>query len=442
MQRVELMLLFTACWVLVLVLPHYQAQPTIWEMALSLAVTMVLAYALTRIISYPTFQNLRVKRALYQFIAASYLVPLGILFLGFSGPYYLWSKLGAGSMTLNGQLSPLGDLAQLTSAATCGLPVQIGSVICDPWLRVFNQNPDVVALMSLLKITSLQFFGIATYLLFIIGVYVTSRKGIFPHVPIALFILSPAASLAFERGNEVITVALLLFGIYFLLSRKNLLVYLGILLISLSGFFKLWPTLLILLITLYFRHQLNWLQQLLMLSPVVYWIVNLPSAIKMLNSTQSGSALGNSFGFKLWFRPELSSLQVLFLVLFSVFGFWLAVYFIRFKDFSELANSHPSDIKLLSAYLATYGCLWLIGDSFSYRMLMFIPVLLILLKPHFLEFSTSRVLVVMILLSSFSVRLPVTQAVTTVLALLSIIYAVYLFVCLANRNSQASRSIQ
>lgn len=441
MQRVELSLLFAACWVLVLVLPHFQAKPTIWEMVLSLVVTMALAYALTRIISYPTFQNLRVKRALYPFIAASYLVPLGILSLGFSGPYYLWSKLGAGSMTMNSQLSPLGDLAQLTSAATCGLPVQIGSVICDPWLRAFNQNPDVVALMSLLKITNLQFFGIATYLLFMIGVYVTSREQIFPHVPIALFILSPAASLAFERGNEVITVALLLFGIYFLFSSKNLLVYLGILLISFSGFFKLWPTLLILLITLYFHHQLNWLQQLLMLSSIVYWIVNLSSAIKMLNSTQSGSALGNSFGFKLWFRPELSSLQVLFLVLCLVSGFWLAIYFIRFKDLSQLADSHPSDIKLLSAYLATYSGLWLIGDSFSYRMLMFIPVLLILLKPHFLEFSSSRVLVVMILLSSFSVRLPITQAVTTALALLSFIFAVYLFVCLVSRNYEASRSI-
>ncbi len=440
-QRFGVTLLFTACWVLVIVLPHFQAQPTIWEMVLGLAVTAALTYALTQIVTHPRYASLRVKRAIYPFIAASYLVPLGILFLGFSGPYYLWSKLGAGSMTLNGQLSPLGDLAQLTSAATCSLPVQIGSVICDPWLRAFNQNPDVVGFMSLLRITNLQFLGVATYLFFIIGVYFISRKDIFHHFPIALFILSPAASLAFERGNEVITVALLLFGVYFLLNRKSLPVYLGILLISLSGFFKLWPSLLIFFILIYFRNQLNWLQQLLLLSPVLYWVVNLPSAIKMLNSTQSGSALGNSFGFKLFFRPELSSSQVLFLVLFSVFGFGLAFYFMRFKDFSHLIESHPSDIKLLSAYLATYSCLWLIGDSFSYRLLMFVPVLLILLKPHFLEFSASRVLIIMILLSSFSVRLPITQTVTTTLALLSLIFSIYLFAHTVKRNPQTSLSI-
>jgi hypothetical protein len=395
-------------------------------MVLSLMIVGILAYALTHVLYHPTHLSLRVKRTLYVLVAASYLAPFGILLVGFSGPYYLWSKLGAGSMTLKGQISPLGDLAQLTSAATCGLPVQIGNVVCDPWLRAFNQNPDVVTVMSLLQTTNLQFLGVVTYLLFIISVYKTSKSEISIHIPIVLFLLSPVASLAFERGNEVITITLILFGSHYLFSRNQILVYFGILLISLAGIFKLWPTLLLLLIWLFFHRQLNWIQQLLLLSPVLYWIINLTSAIKMLDSTQSGSALGNSFGLKLWFRPELNSGHVIFLVLLSASGLWLAKYHLRLHEFSSLVYTYPSDFKLLSAYLFTYSCLWLIGDNFSYRLLIFTPVLLILLKPHLLKLSTSRFLITLILLASFSVRLPITQAMTTVLALLSLFISAYI----------------
>jgi len=420
-------IVFISCWVLALVLPHFQAQPTISDLLVSGILVLFFFCTLGYILRCSPQLNPKWQIFLYFLPVVSYLAPLGLLLLGHTGPYYLWSKLGAGSMSLDGNVFPLGDLAQLTYAATCELPVQIGRNVCDPWFRVFNQNPDVVSFMQLFKISNLIMLGVVSFLLFMVAIFISSRNQVASHYPILLFLFSPAASLAFERGNEVITLTLIILGIHFFLREVPGLRYFGICLLVLASIFKLWPAILVLIIGIGFRSQLTRPQKLVFLVPIIYWVFHLTGAIKMLESTQRGSFSGNSFGFRLWFQSNWGFANSLFLTTACLLCAWFVIRHLDLMQFIKVSGLHLADSHLLTACLATYGCLWFFGDNFSYRLIVMLPVLFILLKPHFRSLEFSQTLVVLILVSSFSVRLPITQAVTSVLAVISFIISAHLF---------------
>jgi hypothetical protein len=89
--------------------------------------------------------------------SSTYLLKIGFVGLSFGGfiigatalifgqpkIYEYWSHFGAGPMKLNGHIFLFGDLAHLTSAAACSSRIEIGVDVCDPWGRLYNQNPLV-----------------------------------------------------------------------------------------------------------------------------------------------------------------------------------------------------------------------------------------------------------------------------------------------------------
>ena len=333
----------------------------------------------------------------------------------------------AGTMTLNGEIYPLGDLAQLTSAANCDLPAQVGTVVCDPWSRTLNQNSDVVEIFRLLGLTNLPIVGTLIFLLFMTVVAISlASRGQTSAVPTLIFLFSPSILLAIERGNELLTLSLLMVGFQLMFRRIFLLRYLGIFLLFLASIFKLWPTFVIIGLAILFRRKISVFEKTLLMFPALYWLFNSNEAIRMLSSTQQGSLFGNSFGLKLWFSsgPTVPLLLVLFffLLIFSYTIFKL----MRAADYVQPFIFEVVDSKLLVVYSLNYFVLWAFGDSFAYRLVALIPIFLILSKSQYRDSKIGRILLVLILTTAFTIRLSITPAVSASLALTLLLFAGHL----------------
>jgi hypothetical protein len=168
----------------------------------------------------------------------------------FGRPYTLFAKLGAGTLFDDRGVSLFGDLAHLTSAAKCDLPVLVGGNICDIWQRSFNQNPHVVYLFRFLKFTDVFLVGIfSTILLFCLIVWVSWKFKIQSFIWV-LFLASPPFVLAIDRGNEVITLLLIVLA-FFVLTVSEKFIWFTSMLLSVATFFKFWPLLLLISLSFY-----------------------------------------------------------------------------------------------------------------------------------------------------------------------------------------------
>jgi hypothetical protein len=409
--------LLISVWALSLIVPHFQSDPGALELILDAALVSLTGYALFQVISLDT------ERSLLRFtplIVSPFMLSLVVLvsqFLGFSAPYLAWTRTGAGPMTYQGEIFPLGDLVQLTSGASCWKEIEVGSDICDPWGRALNQNPHVVEFFRFFNMTNVYLVGTLAVLLLALATLLFKSRCNGPNIAILLFVMSPPISLALDRGNETLTISLILLGLYLLMSPKRLLQSIGISLLALAAVFKLWPTLLVILVAWVFRSRLSKIQVLLALSGLLYWILNFQTALRMLESTQHGSQWGNSFGLKLWIREDFSITNVLLLCAPSLILSFFIIRFLSSWPVRSVSESEKFELQLIAILSIIYGLIWLVGESFSYRLSILLPLIILLSKSSVWKMRWSKTLVVLILTTMISARLATTTALTTSLAI-------------------------
>jgi hypothetical protein len=321
-------------------------------------------------------------------------------------------------MKLNDEIFPFGDLVHLTTAVSCPGNPKVGQQICDLWDRPLNQNPLVIDFFRFFNLSNVEIIGMLSYLLFFTTVirFVWTRQ--INGVNIPIFLLTPPCVLAFDRGNEIITVLLILLSIPLLDSGKFKNQVLGSLLITGAGLFKLWPIFLIGFLLVYCWKSYGSLVRLMLASSIVFWIAQIETVQRIHDATQSGSSFGVSFGFNVLINSENSRIQVILLILVTTIFFTL---FYRgpkkqVHQFHSIPQIYPNH-RILMAFLSTYLIVWIVGDNFAYRLLLFTPVILLLSqnKPPVSLFNNqlARIIVTTMLCS----RLPIFSAVASAMAL-------------------------
>jgi hypothetical protein len=341
-----------------------------------------------------------------------------LLKLGISTPYYFFSRLGAGSMEINDKYFPFGDLAHLTSAAICQDPVIIGLVACDPWAREFNQNPAIVHFLNLVNLTNLTVLGLSIFLVFILILSFFVYRFEANALTLTIFLFSPVVALAVDRGNELLTIAFILGASLCLRSDRKLLKSAGVVILFLSCVFKLWPIVFLIFYFIYNRKELKFPVNTLFLAPLIYWTINFGQIQPMLKSTELGSPYGVSFGFKLFFSTSLNTKNAIYLASLA-FAIYLVFYLLTRESFTQFKNSYQGNATmiLIAPFFLTFVAIWLVSDSFSYRMIILLPILIILGKSWNQGGNWSQSLSVFILLVVLTSRLAITSAASSALAM-------------------------
>lgn len=407
--------LFFSSWALVVIVPHFQRENSILASLLCLLIALISFHSIQKLLGV-ALTPITISLILLAILSV-YLVALSLFYQGIEFPYLYWSKLGAGSMVLNGSMFPFGDLAQLISAVNCKLLPVVGDNVCDPWERSLNQNPYVIEVFRFLNFSNLAIVGIASTLLFFVSTHLFNRKHKVANLSIPLFLVSPAAILAVERGNELITLALILTG-FLLLEKRNLILdILGALFLGCAAIFKLWPVLIVFLFLVLASKYYRFHTRLLLALPIIYWAINYSLAKIAVQGTQLGSPSGVSFGAKMLIDVRIPAiLRFLYIASFLTGSLFLISYFNRNKSITFQICSSRFEAVILTSVFFTYFCVWLLGQSFMYRLLLLLPALLVLVRPQNWTFVASRFIVSLLLLAAFSAKLQIGIVFTSVLA--------------------------
>ncbi len=313
-----------ATWVLGLVLPHFQSDPNLFELLLDSAVVLLLTYSLWCVIRNNFLNSRHVIYWLLAILVLLFLTSYFLLRLGRPTLYDLWSRLGAGSMEIEGYLFPFGDLVHFTAAAGCVTGIEIGVNSCDPWQRAFNQNPDVSRFLELIGVTSVNLLGISSFLMLTVLLILIVRKQDLINISVVIFFASPPFVLAVERGNEIITVFLILLGLSLLESDNKYFKAFSVFFLLAAVIFKLWPLLLIGSLAIFARKPKRKYLLVAFALSAGYWLSSLSDISKMLSATQNGSPNGVAFGFKLFFFEQTSPINSGYLILLAILiaGIW------------------------------------------------------------------------------------------------------------------------
>ncbi len=410
--------LFGVGWTLGLVLPHFQPDPNFFELLLDSVVVIVMTYSLWSVMKIVFLNSLRVSYLLTALSVALFLSGYFLLQMGSPTLYDLWSHLGSGTMEIDGSLFPFGDLVHFTAAATCITGIKIGANACDPWQRAFNQNPDIPRVLDLIGLTNVDLLGAGSYLFLTLLLVLIIWKCNLKNIAFVIFIVSPPFILAVDRGNEIISIWLILLGLISLESKNKYIKCFAIIFLPAAAIFKLWPVLLIALLGLYANNK-NRIYLLFALAVSAgYWLISIGDIPKMLSATQNGSPHGVAFGLKLFFSNQLPLVNSGFLILFAFFiaSNWVLAFGPSLAKSFKGSVPHPL-LATLIPVLLTYLGIWLFTDSFIYRMIILLPALLILIHEDFASLPWSRGLILLILVTVLSSRLAITTAVSSSLAL-------------------------
>lgn len=359
----------------------------------------------------PTYLN---PKFLFLLFSGFHLVSILLTQLNQFKPYSLWSKLGFGSMYLNGDLFIFGDLAHLTSWANCKIPIEIGSAQCDPFLRPSNQNPHILSFFRLIDLSNLIVVGFILVLVFYFLVYSFFKSHKTFNFQLLILCLSPTVVLALERNNEVLTVILISYGLLFIDQNKKQ-TY-GALFLVLATIFKFWPIVIVCLVIYFKWKSLSLISKLILFSSIFYWIVFLENLLDMRNFTQIGSYLGGSFGFLLFFADTTSQI---WMGLFLLFAFGFFIFFV--KNNSHFKTTFTTEISNTMIIFICYVFVWLSGVHWSYRLLLLVPAFYFLensqLPKTFIKKYTNLILVTLL-----TVQLSVTIFMTSILSLFFIAF--------------------
>jgi hypothetical protein len=405
-------LLLVICWIACLVLPHFQKEFNLLMVLFQILICMILLITLYNILSKQTEIAIVINYKLFLIFPITYLLSLYLNSKGNKELYIFLNRFGSGTMFVNDDILLYGDLAHLTTASDCTTQIQIGAVICDPYSRPLNQNPHIISFLRLLDFSNVVLIGLTSTLLFFALMILISFKNQINPVTLLITLLSPPIVLAIDRGNEIITILLVISSLYLLIGN-GIKQSIGATLLVVSAFFKLWPIVMLICILMFLRKHLLIFTKGIMLLSIIYWAINFESAVQMVQYTQRGSPMGLSFGIKHYLSSSISFFYVaIFLlttVILSVFYFFSVMNLLRKKEGS--ANY----LAVLNSLLLTYIIIWASGTSYVYRLIIFIPILIYLNK----VFSVNRSLLQLqslMILTLLTSRLSITTIFTNLIA--------------------------
>ena len=405
--------LLISAWALCLILPHFQTQFDPIMAICQMLISMILFYAIyTTLKSTEDLEKFLKTKALVL-IPLFYLVSIILNLFGKDYLYLFINRFGAGSMLLDGKIYMYGDLAHLTAASSCNISVQIGANICDPFNRLFNQNPHIVDFLKIIHFTNTFLFGLVSTILFFILIIIIAYKKQISILLLFIILLSPPTVLAIDRGNEIITILLILPGLYLFAKHKNIQIV-GAFLLALSAFFKLWTSVLILSLLILLWKKINIFSKIIMILPLFYWFYFHENALRMVEYTQKGSRIGLSLGLKHYLdstiKPEYLLLIFILIVILSVY------FLLRSKLFDQNLYRESTDLIILNALFLTYVSIWIFGISFIYRLIIFIPIIIFLNKT--IREETPRIMLQSgMILSMLTSKLLITTVFTSILAI-------------------------
>jgi len=432
------LIFFLISWIVVL-----KYQPITENGYLTLTYNALLAVISFYCINFALNSELRANRLLRHVIAAAssagLIIAFGSLIIGKPAIYEKWVSLGSGTMYLEGKVAVFGDLTHLTSAAKCEYPIIVGTYVCDPWLRFFNQNPIVAAFLKAINLTNVFRIGILSLTLLCIILFAVINtleiKSIVPYI----MLMTPVSILAIDRGNEVITLIFILIGLFSLHTKSTIRQTMGALSLFFACIFKLWPIVLVFFTLIFFWKRINLIPKCILVLSLFYWIPQIDIALKMLKATNSGSPFGRSFGLQLiwdltWPITSFNyGVAIIFLSL-SLLLTYVILSKSSLKQFS-LSTSGVATLYSLIPVMLTFSLIWALGDSYIYRMILLFPVVLLLGQFKFTEFAFPNFLLSAILVTCIMSLTPLVLVVTSALAL----FFVYLTVTtvLAQRNMKS-----
>lgn len=384
-----------------LTIPHFQTISRPIFVLLDLFLCLLAFYALGYTYNQEIFRNLNVY-IVGAVLATLILVMQLLTLLGFDEPYILFSRFGSYTMFKDGKLAIFGDLSHLTSAVNCSIQVTVGDNVCDPWGRLFNQNPDVVSIFRVLNFSDVLVLGIVSTLVFSVLFFLYSKRLHISPVLTILCFLSPVTVLAIDRGNETITFSLILISLILNLPDVNKPKVADILLLV-AGIFKVWPFALLILIHFYRNKLKNVYSLTLLFCVFVYSFFHLKDFLKIGSFTQRGEITGNSFGLSLFDLKDSYNITLLFA------GFLLGILIIKVLDLSlvkRLVLPHISEFLL--PLMAVYCLIWVLGTHFAYRLLILFPVI-----AYLSLYPMARMLSIYLVIVFLSVRLQSSPILTS-----------------------------
>ena len=413
-EKYREILLLLICWIACLVLPHFQKNFNLLMVISQILISIILLVTLYNTLFKHTEIAKVINYKLFIIFPFTYIVSLYLNGQGNDKLYVFLNRFGSGTMFVNNNVFLYGDLAHLTAASDCTTPIQIGEIICDPFSRPLNQNPHVISFLRFLDFSNVVWLGLISTLLFFVLMILISSKNQINQVTLLITLLSPPIVLAIDRGNEVITILLIISSLYLLIGNK-IKQSIGATLLLVSAFFKLWPILIMLCMLIFLRKHLFIFAKGIMVLPIIYWSINFESAVQMVRFTDRGNPNGLSFGIKHYFS---SSISFIYIVIFLVTTFVFAVYyFFRVINLFIKKEQNSNYMAILNSLLLTYVVIWVLGTSYVYRLIIFIPILIYLNK----VFMVNRSLLQfesLILLTLLTSRLSITTIYTNLIAVI------------------------
>jgi len=403
LKRYSNEILLFILWAILLVVPHFQKSPSIPWLCITFLLFAVLNFIASRSLLLSSY---RINYKIFTVFASLILTSLLLTAYGVNLPYLLFSRLGSYSMFLHGRLVVFGDLIHLTSALGCGGTVQVGVIACDPWNRAFNQNSDVIFILRFLPFHSHFVLGIFSLLFFFVTLFLLLRKYAPCSPLIWLMSLTPPMVLAIDRGNEILTIGLISLSI--IIWHRNNSSYLFCIPLFLAGVFKLWPFVLLVLVTI-FNYRKSYFKSLLPIGIVGVYLISRVSDFRQISHfTQTGSKLGGSFGWML--LKNLDSFSIFAIIM----SFICALILIRKTSILNLSQllklqDNPWILSLMMAYIFIFFS----GTHFTYRLIVLFPLVILING-----FDGSRPLQVFIFSLFLTSRLTVVVLSTSVLCLI------------------------
>jgi len=339
---------------------------------------------------------------------------------GSSNLYLNIMSRGYGSMTLNSSVELFGDLRHLTDAAQCDYSISVGTIVCDSWARPLNQNPDVVHFFKFFNLTESFSLGIAITLLFfsILILFIWLRR--IHGFPILLFMLSPVLLLALDRGNEIITTILLILGCFFYYKKSLASQVMSTIPFLASVVFKFWPTIFVLFLALLSFQRTVWIFVLLGTLSFAYWAAKRDTLFQMIRATDSPALFEISFGFTPIFQVTGN-----YVLLFSIIGysiFFVAYFFLQSRTLSTkdsfLEILSNDDRKLYFALASTFVVIWLFGNSYIYRMIILLPIVLILSQIRYHNIRSVQVILIICLITVLISKQAISYSLTSALCII------------------------
>jgi hypothetical protein len=339
---------------------------------------------------------------------------------GSSNLYLNIMSRGYGSMTLNSSVELFGDLRHLTDAAQCDKSISVGTIVCDSWSRPLNQNPDIIQIFKFLNLTKSFPLGviITSVFFFSLILFIWFRKVY--GFPTLLFMCSPVLLLALDRGNEIITSILLLIGFILYYNKSLITQFISATAFLVSAVFKFWPTIFLIILAVLSLQRRVWGLILAGLLSFVYWITKQNTLFQMLQVTDSPSLFVISFGFSPIFQVEGNSV-----LLFSILGysiFFMAYFLLQSGVFSTkdsfLEILSNDDRKLYFALTLTFVAVWLFGNSYIYRMIILLPIVLTLSQLRYRNIRPVQVMLIICLITVLSSKLPINYSLTFALCII------------------------